>query len=191
LESEDNMTTILEENASGVGVYKSGLGAGSAADPFVQDFHAVQGGIGITVPLAVTSGSYSIGDVVGGLITLPNAVRTAGGKSLLTSISLFGVAALVYELWIMNADIATPAADNAAFALAAADGAKMCAHVPIAAADYKAAQNSFNFASVGNIFKVCQAAVGQTSLYAYLKATATTTPGTTALNLYCGFQYLD
>lgn len=185
------MTTIMESDAAGKGIVIAGLGDGTLASPFVRDFHAVQGGIGITVPLAVTNGAYSISDVVGGLITLPNAVRTAGGKSLLTSISLFGVAALVYELWIMNADLATPAADNAAFAVAAADGPKMCAHVPIAAADYKAAQSAFNFASIGNIFKVCQAAAGQTSLYAYLKATATTTPGTTALNLYCGFQYLD
>jgi hypothetical protein len=185
------MTTIRETDASGYELYKKGLGAGTAADPFVPDFHAVQGGIGIAVPLTVTNGTYTIADVVGGLITLPNAVRTAGGKSLLTSISLFAYASLVYELWIMNADIATPAADNAAFALAAADGAKMCAFVPIAAADYKVSSNTFTLASVGNIFKVCQAAPGQTSLYAYLKATATTTPATTTLNLYCGFQYLD
>jgi hypothetical protein len=148
-------------------------------------------GFSIPVTLTVTNGAYTIGDVVGGLITLPNMVSAVGKHAIVRSITLAGVVAIAYELWFLSADIATPAADNATFTLVAADEALMRGNVPILAADYMAAANAFNVATVRNVGLVVQAGAAATSIYAYLKATAITSPGTTTLYLRVSGEYLD
>jgi hypothetical protein len=146
------------------------------------------GGACVSIVLAVTNGAYTIGDVVGGLLTFAAATRVAAGKSIVQSVKLAGVAAIPYELWFFNADIATPAADNAPFTLVVADMPKILGIVPIGAADYYAAASAFNAASVVSGIQVKAAA---TTIYAYLKATAVTSPGTTQLDLTVAFKYVD
>lgn len=152
---------------------------------------SIVGGRGFNIPvtLTVTNGAYSIGDVVGGLITFPSAASGAGKRSKIHTITLGGVAALEYNLWLFSADLVTPLADNAAFAIVAADVPKVEAIVPIVAADYKPAQSAFNVATkfpVGlEIFTVA------TSLYAYMYAIAVTSPGTTVLTLTIRGEFLD
>lgn len=158
----------------------------SESNPLV----ARSGGKSIAVPLTVTNGAYTAGDVVGGLITFPAAVSGNGKHSLLYSVKLFGVVALPLELWLFNADLATPAADNAPFALAAGDGEKFLGNIPIATTDYLAAQNSFNAATLSPYFMV-KSASGVASIYAYLKHTTTTSPGTTAMKIVGDFLYVD
>lgn len=151
---------------------------------------AVKGaGFSISVPLTVTNGAYTIGDVVGGLITLVGAASAAGKRSVIHSLTLAGVAALAYELWFFASDIATPAADNAALALVAADVAMCKGVIPIATTDYNAAQTAFNVATLRNLGFVftCTA----TTLYAYLKAVAVTSPGTTVLTLTIKGEFID
>lgn len=145
----------------------------------------------VQVQLTVTNGAYSIGDVVGGLITLPDAVWIEGGHSVINSVKLAGVVAIPYELWFFNANIATPAVDNAAFALAAADQEKFLGELDIASTDYRSAQNSFNNATVRQVGLQIQAAEGTKIIYAYLKATAVTSPGTTELILTVDFEYIS
>ena len=194
--------------------YIKGTGAGSDGDPFISDQTAtVSGtvtanlsatdnavldaiaakstGISVTTTLTVTNGAYSVADVVGGLITMASVVSANGKSCILNSLTLAGVNAIPYELWFFNADIATPRADNAVFGLAAADGAICLGVVPIAAIDYYAAQTSFNNACVRGIGLQMKAGAATTSLYAYLKATAVTSPGTTTLYLTCNFEQLD
>jgi hypothetical protein len=144
----------------------------------------------VKTTLTVTNGAYTIADVVGGLITLPYAVRENGGAAYVRSIKLGGVVAIAYNLWFLNANIATPAADNAAFTIVAADENKYLGHVPIAAADYVAAQSAFNVATVRNVNLMVQAAAATKSIYAYLVATAVTSPGTTTLYLTVDFEPL-
>jgi hypothetical protein len=137
----------------------------------------------------VTNGAYSIGDVVGGLITFANAASAAGKRSVIHTITLSGVAAIPYELWFFASDIATPAADNAAFALVAADAAMCKGWIPIVVTDYATAQTAFSVAtlrSVGFEF-TCTA----TTLYAYLKATTVTSPGTATLTLTIKGDFID
>ena len=148
-------------------------------------------GKSVQVTLAVTNGAYSVSDAVGGLLTFANAVSANGKHSVINSVKLAGVVAISYELWLFNADIATPAADNAALALAAADGAKFLGVVPISSADFNAAQNSFNNATIRGVGLEIEAAAATTSIYGYLKTTATTSPGTTTLYLTVDFEYLD
>lgn len=149
---------------------------------------ARSGGKSVAVALTVTNGAYSAGDVVGGLITFPNAVSGNGKHSYLVSVKLFGVVALPLDLWLFNADIVTPAADNAPFALAAADGPKFLGNVQIAT--YLAAQNSFNAATETPGIQV-KAADGTTSIYGYLKHTTTTSPGTITMTIVADFVYID
>lgn len=138
--------------------------------------------------LTVTNGVYTIGDVVGGLITFP--VSGMVGRQcelLIPSLELAGVVAIPYELWFLNANLATPAADNAAFTLVAADLPKLLGSVPITAADYKAGPAAFNLATVRNICLDMQTAALNGNLYAYLVATAVTSPGTTTIYVTLNF----
>ena len=149
------------------------------------------GGKSISATLTVTNGAYTVADVVGGLITFANATRINAGHAIVNSVVLAGVVAIPYELWLFNADIATPAADNAAFALAAADLPKVLGVIPISTADYNAAQSAFNVATVRGVGLEVKAGAATTSIYGYLKATATTSPGTTTLTLTLDVEYLD
>jgi hypothetical protein len=141
----------------------------------------------VQVTLTVTNGAYTIGDAVGGLITFPYAVPEKGGSALVASIKLAAVVAIPYNLWFMNADLATPAADNAAFTLVVADEPKVLGVVPIAAADYYAGPAAFNVATVRQVGLGVMAAPTTQSIYAYLVATAVTSPGTTAAYITVDF----
>jgi hypothetical protein len=150
---------------------------------------AVGTGFSIPATLTVTNGAYSVADAVGGLITFANAASAAGKRSIIHTITLAGVAALAYELWFFASDITTPAADNAAFTLVAADVAQCKGVIPIAVTDYLAPQSAFNVATLrGVAFEFSCVA---TTLYAYLKAVATTTPGTTTLTLTIKGEFID
>jgi hypothetical protein len=150
-----------------------------------------QKGVGatITVTLTVTNGAYSIADVVGGLITFAGAASAAGKRAVINSLVLSGVVAIPYELWLFASDITTPAADNAVFALVAADAAQCKGVIPISSADYCAAQSAFNVATVRGVGKEYNTTA--TTLYGYLKATAVTSPGTTTLTLTLDVEFID
>lgn len=145
----------------------------------------------VAVTLTVTNGAYTIGDVVGGLITLAGVAAVVGGGAVINTVTLDGVVAIPYELWFMTADIATPALDNAAFTLVAADEALHEGTVAIPAANYYAAASAFNCATVPGVGLQVQTGAATTTLYAYLKATAVTSPGTTTLYLKVKGEQLD
>jgi len=145
-------------------------------------------GFEISIPLTVTNGVYTIGDVVGGLITIPNAVSAAGKRGFIYELTLAGVAAIPYNLFFFPSDIATPAADNAPGTMVAADIAMCKGVIPILAADYLAPVSAFNIATVREYLAYsCPA----TTLYAYLVAVAVTSPGTTTLTLKLKGEYID
>jgi hypothetical protein len=201
------MANIEIKDGAGVQRYLSATGTGANIDPFVPvESVAVSGGtittitntvatkgagFSIPVTLTVTNGAYTIGDVVGGLITLAGIVSANGKHAVINTVDLAGVVAIAYELWFFTADIATPAADNAAFTLVAADEALWRGTVPIATADYCAAASAFNAACVRGVGLEVQAGAATTSLYAYLKATAVTSPGTTTLYLRVSGEMVD
>lgn len=146
--------------------------------------------ISVKKQLTVTNGAYTAKDVAGGLITFTNIKQLAGGRNLIVeSVKLSGVVANPYSLVFLDADLATPAvADNGTFTTAAADGAKFLGTVPITAADYIAAASSFNLATVRSAgLLLCLNSSTTDDLYAYLVAEATTSPGTTRLDLMVDF----
>lgn len=142
----------------------------------------------VQVALTVTNGAYTIGDVVGGLVTFSNAVREKGGCALISSLKFSAVGAIPYNVWFLNADIATPALDNAAFTIVVADQPKVLGVVPIAAADYiVAGPSAFYTATVRNVCLAVKAAATVQSIYAYVVATAVTSPGTAAAYITVDF----
>jgi hypothetical protein len=133
----------------------------------------------IVKTLTVTNGAYTAKDVAGGLITFEP--KDQGAKFLIPSVKLAGVVAIAYTLWILSADIATPAADNAAFTIVAADELKVLGIIPITAGDYVKAQSAFYVATVRQIGLEIQPSANK--FYAYLVAEETTSPGTTTIYL--------
>jgi hypothetical protein len=142
----------------------------------------------IPITLTVTNGVYTIGDVVGGLITIPGAVSAAGKRGIIYNVVLAGVVANPYNLFFFASDIATPAADNAVGTMVAADIAMCKGVIPIVAADYIAPVSAFNVATVNKLLSYSCTA---TTLYAYLVAVAVTSPGTTVLTLTLKGEWID
>jgi len=138
--------------------------------------------------LTVTNGAYSISDVVGGLITFTYAVPENGGAAMVRSIKLATVVNIAYDLWFMNADLVTPRADNATFNIVVADEPKFLGHVQIAAGNYVKAESAFYVATVADVGLMVQAAAATQSIYAYMIATAVTSPGTTVNYLTVDFD---
>lgn len=187
----DKITVKLDTGTNLIGKVSIDQVTANANEVVLKSGTVTSKGTGFSIPvtLTVTNGAYSIGDVVGGLITFANASSAAGKRSIIHSITLAGVAALAYELWFFASDITTPAADNAALALVAADIAQCKGVIPIPVTAYNAAQTAFNIATLtGCAFEFSCAA---TTLCAYLKTTVATPPGTTTLTLTINGEYID
>ena len=136
------------------------------------------------VILTVTNGVYVIGDAVGGLLTFPLTEVIFGNKRsnvFIASLKLAGVAAVPYELWLLSANLATPVVDADPLVMVVADMPKVLGVIDILVTDYRAPLAAFNLATVSKIGILAQLATN--NLYAYLKATAVTSPGTTRLDL--------
>lgn len=86
--------------------------------------------------LLVTLNAYSIGDVVGGLLTIP--VDSAGGGGVLRQLSIIDDADQKepYSLYLFD-QLPSTIANDAAFAPTVADLKKIIAKITIAALDYE------------------------------------------------------
>ena len=147
-----------------------------------------RGAVSSHVTLTVTNGAYSIGDVVGGLITFTGVVSANGKSAKVNSIKLAGVTAIGYELMLISADISTPKTDNQALAMTAGDLAIILGGVKIIAANYLTYPL---LATIPNVGLQVEAGAGTTNIYAYLIATEVTSPNTTAIELTVDFEQMD
>ena len=145
----------------------------------------------IPVTLTVTNGAYTDKDVVGGLITLPGMFSAVNRRSRIDSVVLGGVVPIVYHLWLLTADIATPAADNAAFTLVAADLTLCKGVVDLWSNVWRKAASAFYTVTVDGVGLDVVAGAATTSGYAYLVTDAVTNPGTTELELTVSGEWLD
>ena len=162
------MANLKVTNADGTVQYVRKVGAGTDADPFSDV-------------------------MVGGLITITNAARVVGGRGIIRGVKLGAVVAIAYELHLFNADLATPnVLNNDPMTLVVADSPKWEGWIPIVAADYcTITPAAFTLAHVRNLNAYFKTGASTTSLYAYLKATAATSPGTTNMDLTITIDYLD
>lgn len=155
--------------------YISASGSGTVSDPYVLALGAGAGenlfgkvagvAASITPTIVVDTAVYTAGDVVGGKITLSNAVRVSGGSSLLYSIHILDRSNQkpTGNILFFNADpSAATTNDNSGFVYST-DDLKQVGRVPVTTGDYTTI-NSKASASITNIGRMMKA-VG-TSLYA-------------------------
>jgi hypothetical protein len=121
----------------------------------------------IAVTPTITAGAYSAGDVLGGRLTIPNAVAAEGGKAVLYSLVVMDRDNEKAEFSVLfyRSQPAQNSLDNAAFAWGTGDGDKYLGRIDVIASDYK------TFASRAVAKPTFQPFVVEsdtTSLYAYV-----------------------
>lgn len=135
---------------------------------------------------------YAANDIVGGLLTLTNAVRSSGSTALLESICIFDEdnekAAL--EIVFFNANpTASTTADQGGLTVHAGDVTKVIGRVTIAAADYVTVATGKAIAQVSGLARLMKAS-GSANLYCVVLATGTPTY-TGADDLIFNFGFLQ
>lgn len=182
------MANLPIRNASGVLEYVAAKGDGTDLDPYITGFLPTAG-VKTPVQLTITNGTYAVDDSVGGLITIANAARGSALLSRLQSVTFVAKVAIAYNLILLSGDIATPVADNGALALVEADLTKVLGVIPVVSGDWKNFSSAYKVATISNIGLLVRPTA--TTIYAYLAATATTSPATTRMDISFQFEYLE
>ncbi len=134
-------------------------------------------------PTVSTTPAYTAGDVVGGKQTFASVFRTGVGSGILQSLSIIDKSsqAAGMVLTFFSADpSASTFTDNAAFAINAADMAKVVAQVVVPNTAYNPSLGGIQFAQVAGIGKVLAMAAAGTTLYMVAYTTGTPTYGSTS-----------
>lgn len=196
--AEDDAHSSGDVGVMALSVYKATpvATAGAAGDyqplitgPNGRLWVSAGGGISIPASLTVTNGAYTAGDVVGGLITFANAARINGGASIINSVKISSAVAINYELWLLNADLATPIADNGAWNMVVGDTTKCLGQIQLIS--WLAAGANFSICTSPGLGLQVQAAAGTTSIYGYLVTRVTTSPGSTRIDITLDAEYID
>lgn len=130
----------------------------------------------IQVALTVsTTPAYTANDLIGGKITISNALRVSGGTGTLQSLEILDRAAQKPAgiLYIFNADPTVGTYTDNAAPTVSTDDLKVIAQIPVSQGDYVTTNNK-SFAAPAFNPKVVKAASG-TSLYAIFQTTSTPT----------------
>ena len=142
-----------------------------------ENFLGAVGGstLNVEVTPAITAGAYSINDFIGGLMTIPGALRIAGKQAILQDINLIDAAKqnAPLDIFIFKSTPAGAYADNAAESITDADALLCIKRLSIGAADYKTFAN-FSQATLTSLGLTVFATTG-TSLYALARVTTAPT----------------
>lgn len=199
------MANLVVADRFGSTKYLKATGTGTDGDPLVvqhslaaPDSEALIGavaGAGAVVTPTVTvstTPAYSVGDSIGGKITLTGAVRISGGITLLQSIMITDRANQkpTGTIFIYNANpTAATLTDNAAM-VNSTDDLKIVAQIQVASTDYVTV-NSKAYATLRNLGAEIKVASG-TTLYASFATTSTPTfAATTDLQVAFGFIHVN
>lgn len=143
----------------------------------------------LDVALTVQAAAYATGEVIGGKITLTNAVARDGATALLQSVQLCSKADLTvdFDLILFSADpSATTFSENNAVAIDPADAAKVLGVVALTSRKDLGTPVVVTAANVGLVLK---SAADSRNLYACLVVRGAHTPGSTSdLTLRLGLQ---
>ena len=144
-------------------------------------------GFPVVVTPPIAAAAFSANDVVGGKLTLANAVRVAAGSGKLDSLLLVDASKqnAPLTIFLFKADLAGAYADNAAEAVTGADWLKCIGQIDILATDYKQWSNA-SLVALGGLDLDVFAAAG-TTIYGLIVTTGTPTYGANALQLTFGF----
>ncbi len=141
--------------------------------------------VSVTVVPTVQNASYSSGNVIGGLMTIPFFRRPAQPSGILNNVSVasLGGSTTAITLYIFGANpTASTITDKSAFSLAAADVQKLIATIPIVLTPAViGAGTTVTFASQQLPVAVQNSEVATTlNLYAVAVVGGTVTPATTS-----------
>jgi hypothetical protein len=144
----------------------------------------------ITPAITVSTSIYAADDVVGGRLTLTNAMRVSSGTGLLTDILMTCADGETFGSRILLFDTTTASsiADQSPFTWGAGDHAKLLAIVNIATGDFTTIAGD-TVAHKQNL-NILVAANGSANLYAYVLATGTPTFGA-ATDLSIRFKFVQ
>lgn len=144
----------------------------------------------ITPTLAVSTSIYAALDIVGGKLTLSEAMRTKDGGGILQSITVVDDDNEKADLYILlfDSDPAGTTTDNGAWTPAAGNPAKVLHRIDVLSSDYVTlVTSSLAVASIKNLGLPVEAS-GGSSLYALIFAVGTPTyTATTDLTVRFGF----
>jgi hypothetical protein len=132
----------------------------------------------IKVTPTITAGAYSAQDMVGGKLTLTNAMRVVGGKGYLYSLEVIDTDKIAAALDIhLFSAMAGAYADNGAEAISAADALNHLGVVRILATDYLAKANFYAAQPDPSTFKsiLLKSGAASRDLFAIVVCTGTPT----------------
>jgi hypothetical protein len=138
--------------------------------------------------ITVSLSAYTAGDVVGGEITLTDAMRVTSGSGYLDSVIIHDTdnEKAAFTLLFFDADPAANVADNAAFSWGTGDPAKLLAKVTVATVDYETLATDAVW--YRGDMRIPVKANGSKNLYLYIVTTGTPTfTATTDLRMAFGF----
>lgn len=148
------------------------------------------GGVGkiIQTTNAVTAGSYSSGDVLGGKITLTSAMRATDATGMLQSLLIHTEDGEAFDgdILIFGTNPTASISDNGAWVWNSTDFAKLQGHVHVLASDFTTigGDGIANLTNLGILVQATSAA----HIYAYVICTGTPTfAATTDLNITWSF----
>ena len=131
----------------------------------------------ISPTVTVDTAAYSAGDVIGGKLTLTNAMRVSGGTGLLQSLLLIdasGTQKPALEILIFNSDpTASTLTDQATISVHADDVSKVIRKIDISASDWTLIGSKY-YADLSPGSRVLKAS-GSRNLYAAIVAVGTPT----------------
>jgi hypothetical protein len=125
--------------------------------------------------ITVTAGAYSANDVIGGEITLTNAMRVSSGTGILQSVTIQCADGEAPDITLLffDSNPASNLADNAAFSWGAGDIARLLGKVEFDAADFATFGGDTIATKTG--IGLTLAANGSADLYMYIHANGTPT----------------
>lgn len=151
----------------------------------------------ISLTPTISTTAYAAKDVVGGKLTLANAVRVSGGIAILQSVFVLDRAnqKAAISILLFDADPTASTLTNDAEAnIVSADIPKLIRRIDIAASDYVTTDHAgtdFATAEIAALSKLVKAASG-TSLYAVVITSGTPSYGVNdALTVRFGFLYAN
>ncbi len=187
LGDEDASTRVSSSNGLPVDIV-----AGTVALSGEDHIGAVGGHtVVLRPPITVTAGAYSAADVVGGELTLTNALRTSNGSGVLQDIVITTEDGELFQCTILvfDANPAANVADNGAWAWGSGDHDRLLAKVVVGTSDYTTLGGD-GVAHMKNLGVGVKGADSSTSLYAYVIATDTPTFSATG-DLNIAFKFLQ
>lgn len=144
----------------------------------------------ITPTLVVDTSIYAALDIIGGKLTLTNAMRKESGSGVLQSISITDDdnEKAAFDILIFRSDLTGTVADQGAWAHSAADVASFLGRIQVLASDYvSVVGTSLAVATIKNIGLPVRGNTSNQNLYALVLATGTPTyTATTDLVIHFG-----